>query len=257
MKGLTMSKNTLSKEWQQKELQSHEANDYHDPLEYEFLFYEAVQGGNIAYVEEDLKRGGFSNLAGKGTLSRHPLNNIKYHFVVTTALVTRNCVMAGMVQEQAYRLSDFYILKMDECLTVSEVIELHAKMVTDFTTRMYDLQKNRGVSKVITRSIEYIYSHIHNRITVEEMADAIGISPAYLSKLFKKEVGMSISDFIRDKKIKRAENLLRFSDYSYIEIANYLAFSSQSHFVNCFRKQVGITPKKYRDLHYRTTWETT
>lgn len=249
-------KQTIQEEWQKEELKGHESEMLHDPLEHEYLFYEAVQGGNLTYVEEDLKRGGFSNLAGKGTLSRHPLNNIKYHFVVTTALITRNCVMAGMIQEQAYRLSDFYILKMDECVTVAEVIELHARMVIDFTSRMRSLQTSKGISKVITQSIEYIYSHIHGRITVEELADHVGISPAYLSKLFKKEVGVSVSDYIREKKLVRAQNLLRYSEYSYIEIANYLAFSSQSHFVNCFKKQYGMTPKKYRDVNYRTTWET-
>jgi AraC-like DNA-binding protein len=65
---------------------------------------------------------------------------------------------------------------------------------------------------------------------------------------------MSISDYIREKKIERAENMLKFSDYDIADIANYLSFSSQSHFTQTFAKQVGLSPKKYRDLYYRKSW---
>ncbi|MDE7201616.1 MAG: AraC family transcriptional regulator [Lachnospiraceae bacterium] len=47
---------------------------------------------------------------------------------------------------------------------------------------------------------------------------------------------------------------LRYSDYSWIDIAIYLAFSSQSYFIQTFRKLVGVTPKKYRDHYCRTSW---
>ena len=50
-----------------------------------------------------------------------------------------------------------------------------------------------------------------------------------------------------------AKNLLRFSDYSMIDIANRLSFSSQSHFIQQFREVVGMTPKKYRDEYYMSS----
>mgnify|MGYP003303072813 CR=1 FL=1 len=50
-----------------------------------------------------------------GKLSENKLQNIRYHFVVTTAMIARYCVHNGMEQEKAYGLSDFYILKMDKC----------------------------------------------------------------------------------------------------------------------------------------------
>lgn len=48
---------------------------------------------------------------------------------------------------------------------------------------------------------------------------------------------------------------MRFSDYSMIEIANRLSFSSQSHFIQQFREVEGITPKKYRDEYYMVQWD--
>lgn len=189
-----------------------------------------------------------------GVLSKNALTNQKYHFIVTVALITRHCVEGGLELEQAYRLSDFYILKMDSCTTIKAIADLHQDMVLDFTGKMLVLQKNAILSKPIMLCTDYIYSHINERITINELADYTALSPSYLSRLFKQNLGISISDYIREKKIEKAENLLKYSDYSLIDIANYLAFSSQSHFIQTFEKYVGLTPKKYRDRHYHKTW---
>ena len=115
----------------------------------------------------------------------------------------------------------------------------------DFTEKMRKYARSDTNSKHINACKEYIYSHIKERITIEDLADELGVSSGYLSRLFKKETGISVSAYIRSQKIDMAKNLLRFSDYSTIDIANRLSFSSQSHFIQQFREVVGMTPKKY------------
>lgn len=247
--------NNIKNDWHIQELEQGEDSFTHLAIESEYRFYDAVRNGNIEYVMENSRQGEFANQAGKGTLSKNALTNVKYHFVITVALITRNCVMAGMVQEQAYRLSDFYINLMDECQSIKDVCALHARMVLDFTTRMRNQAKEKTISKAITQSIEYIYSHINGKISIEEIAEHVHLSPSHFSRLFVKEMGVSASEYIRQKKIERAKNLLQYSDYSFIRISNYLSFSSQSHFINTFEKYVGMTPKKYREQYYRSTWE--
>ena len=116
---------------------------------------------------------------------------------------------------------------------------------------------NPGASKSIITCIEYIYAHITEPITIDDLAEYTGLSASYLSRLFKKETGVSVSDYVREKKIEKAQHLLKYCDYSLIEIANYLSFSSQSHFIQLFKEFTGMTPKKYRDLHSRATWNVT
>lgn len=110
-------------------------------------------------------------------------------------------------------------------------------------------------SKHINVCKEYIYSHIKERITIEELAETLGVSASYLSRLFKKETGDSVSAYIRRQKIEMAQNLLRYSDYSLIDIANRLSFSSQSHFIQQFRELTGMTPKRYRNLNHTIQWD--
>ena len=156
-----------------------------------------------------------------------------------------------------FRSSDFYIQKLDDISTKEQVRKLHDEMVMDFTEKMRKYFRNDTNSRHINVCKEYIYSHIKERITIEDLADELGVSASYLSRLFKKETGESVSAYIRRQKIEMAKNLLRYSDYSMIEIANRLAFSSQSHFIQQFREVVGMTPKKYRDEYYMVQWDIT
>jgi AraC-like DNA-binding protein len=242
------------KEWNSEELLQREVTIPHRPLEDELQFYNAVKSGDIEYVTNNCQNHVFLNPEGMGRLSENPLQNLKYHFVITAAMITRNSIDGGMEAEKAYGLSDFYIQKMDKCQCKEEISDIHQIMCTDFTRRMQQLRKNKVYSKHIVLCIDYIYNHIHNRITLKELADRLDLSESYLSTLFVTEVGVSISDYIREKKIERAENMLKFSDYDIADIANYFSFSSQSHFTQAFEKQVGLSPKKYRDMYYRKSW---
>lgn len=244
----------LQSQWYKEELSKSDADVKHRSLSEENSFFEAVKEGNIEFVQENCKEEAFSNPEGMGVLSKNALTNLKYHFVITVALVTRYCIEGGMETEQAYRLSDFYILHMDTCTSLREISDLHHVMALDFTGKMRLLQKNAALSKPIAQCIDYIYAHISSRITIEELAAYTALSPSYLSRLFKQNLGVSISDYIREKKIEKAQNLLRFSDYTYIEIANYLSFSSQSHFIQTFEHYVGMTPKQYRGSKYKSNW---
>ena len=237
----------LMREWEILETQDSDEEFAHRSPNEEFAFYRAVSSGDIEYVRKNCEQQKFLDMSGVGKLSKDPVTNLKYHFVVTTAFITRFCMRGGMAIEQAYRLSDFYILKLDSIYTLAGVASLHSRMVQDFCGKMWLLQKNSSTSKPIADCIDYIYAHLTERITIEDLAEQVLLSPSYLSRLFKQELGISVSDYIREKKLDRAQNLLRYTDQSFAEIANILAFSSQSHFIQAFKAHTNMTPKKYRD----------
>lgn len=245
----------LNKEWHRSEFMSHEGTPSHRIIETEFTFYDAIANGNVEYVTENCRENTFTNPEGMGKLSDHALQNIRYHFVITTAMITRYCVHGGMEQEKAYTLSDFYINKMDKCTSIREISTLHGVMCQDFCKKMEQIRKQQVISKPIVLCIDYIYSHIHYRITIKELAEYLGISESYLSKLFHREVSIPLSQYILNLKIEKAKNLLQFSSYSIVDIANYLSFSSQSHFIQVFQKSTGNTPHKYRTQYFRNNWE--
>lgn len=223
---------TMSKDWYNTEFEENELESKHRPPSVEYSFYTAVKTGDMETVLQNCNANSFTHLEGTGILSRNAVTNLKYHFVVTAAMLTRYCIDGGMESEQAYRLSDFYILKMDSCTTQQQIADLHHIMAKDFTGKMALQKKSSVLSKPVMQCVDYIYTHIKERITIEDLACYTGLSQNYLSRVFKQNLGISISDYIREQKIEKATHLLRYSDKSVVDIANYLSFSSQSHFIH-------------------------
>lgn len=224
----------------------------------EFRFYKAVASGNIQQVEEGLARWEQSNRfqnteEQSGKLSKDPLQNSKFHFVILTALITRFCVDAGLNQEIAYNMSDIFILQADECTSIKQIDELTKSAVMEFATLMRDEKKKNVYSKQITKCMDYIFDNLNQNLQVESIANYLGMTPSYLSRLFSNEVGISLSVYIKNLRLETAAQMLIYSDYEISEIAAYFLFSSQSHFTTAFQKKYGTTPKKYRDENQTTS----
>lgn len=242
---------SFDSEFSKKEFIQRENNIIHAPFGEEFSFYEYVKSGDVDKITNHLQNSNLKGKEGFGKLSNDKVRDIRYHFVITVALIARYCIEGGMHHQVAYSLSDFYIQKADNLNSVEQISELHKIMTIDYTKKMKLLKKNTICSKPIVMLIDYIYNNIHTRITHVELAKFVDLNPCYLSKLFKKEMGLTISEYIQRKKIEVAQNMLKYSQYSASEISSILAFPTQSYFTEVFKKYVGMTPKKYCEKYFR------
>lgn len=231
-----------------KEMLLRESSELHAPYSPEFDFYFAVKSGDVEKVAE-LCKTDFTEKSGFGKLSENPLQSMRYHFAITAAMLARYAIEAGLELESAYGMSDLYIQKCDKVSTFSELSKLHREMSLDFAKRMSALRKSKIFSKQVVLCVNYIFENLHKKITVSELAEHTGLNASYLSRLFKTETGVSVSEYVITKKIAAAKSMLKYTDQPITEIAETLAFASQSHFTKTFRELEGITPKKYRDLY--------
>lgn len=220
------------------------------PFYSEFERYMTIKSGDVEAVKHNFSMIKKNFLAGKGKLSDDPLRNIMYHFVVSVAIISRICIEGGLEHDTAYTLSDIYIQKADKCKSCENMIDIFEEMQVDFAERMRDLKKKNVNSIHVRKCIDYIYEHLHEKLSLKLLADIVGLNSSYLSKLFLNETGTSIKKFITNAKITTAENMLKYSDFSYLDISLSLGFSSQSAFISVFRKVNGITPKKYKEIYY-------
>ena len=217
----------------------------------EFERYMVISSGDVEGVKKNFAIIRKDFFKGKGELSEHPVRNMMYHFVVSAAMVSRVCVEAGMNHDAAYTLSDIYIKRGDRCDSVNALIDLMEEMQLDFAKRMRELKKETVYSIHIRKSVDYIYEHLHEKLSVKEIATQVGLSADYYSKLFLKGMGVSVKDYVAEAKISTAANMLVYSEYTYLEIALALGYSSQSAFISIFKKYKGMTPKEYRSLYYK------
>ena len=231
------------------EFLNREYNVSHLSYEREMAFFQSIKDGDPAEAKRLFKP---FNCEEMGKLSEDSLRNLKYHLIITVAFITRYCIEGGMEMEAAYNLSDIYIRSIDKCRREDEINLLHREVVDDYAQRMSIIRKQNRYPKSVTLCLDYIYDNLHTRITLEMLADITNLSPAYLSKLFHKEVGLTVSEYITKKRIEAAGNMLKFSEYSCLDISEYLCFSSESHFIQVFKKHTGYTPKAYRERFFRT-----
>lgn len=216
------------------------------PYQSEFEFYAAVRSGDVARVKQLCEENFEGKQEGWGLLSTNPLQNLKYHFAITVAMIARQCIEGGMELSDSYSLSDFYIRKADESKKASEITDLHKTMCVDYAKKMRALRKKMITSMPVARAVDYIYDHLHTQITLEELADYVKLNPAYFSRLFKKEMGIPVSTYIRRQKVETAKNMLAYSEFQVSQIAQILAFPSQSYFAEIFKKETGFTPMEYK-----------
>ena len=103
------------------------------------------------------------------------------------------------------------------------------------------------------RRLHRVFSHIRENIarelSVSELAQVVGMSQYYFSKLFKLSTGTTPHQYVMRQRVERAQEFLREKNFALAEIATKVGFETQSHFTSVFRRLVGTTPKQYREMH--------
>ncbi|MBR1820261.1 MAG: helix-turn-helix domain-containing protein [Clostridia bacterium] len=231
--------------------ENREADFHHHSYDEDIRQYEYIKRGDLRALEEGKRM--FEGPT-TGSLSDDPVMNYKYLFVASITLVCRFCIEGGMPAEVAFNLSDLYIRQVDQCHTVDEIFALHDTMYRDYTTRMQGILRRDVFSRPVHRCMDYIDQHLQQPITVKRLAQELGLSETYVSIVFKRETGVAVSEYIRRKRVDTAKTLLQYTEFSCVEIAEYLCFSSDSHFSRVFREHTGQTPTEYRRQNYRKHW---
>ena len=107
----------------------------------------------------------------------------------------------GVPLERAYTASDIFINKLDTLNTTDEIIKLHKDTIYYYTMEAKKAAAKNAYSKNVLMCIDYVYDNIYSGVTVNQAASNLGLTPQYLSKLFKQEVGINLSDFIMEKRL--------------------------------------------------------
>ena len=136
--------------------------------------------------------------------------------------------------------------------------DIHAELppiVHDAAIRLCEMvreTKRQDTGNVhVEQAKQYLSTHLTQEIRTEDVAEAVGVSPYHLSRLFKALTGQTMREYLTNARIEAAKQLLAASDRSLPQIASLLRFCDQSYFTCIFRKQTGITPGQYRKEHHR------
>ena len=218
---------------------------HHFPFRWEQLLLRYIGEGNVPMVERLFDQ--FNQSEQKPVrLSDNELRQAQYHAVILAYAASRAAIQAGMFEADALNRTDSFILMIDRQTSPQTVYDMIGEAILGWTKAIQELKTRRQVSPAIRACQEYMYKHLHTRVTLEDLARVSGFSAPYLSALFKKETGETISAYLLRLKIKAAQEMLLNTSLSTKEIGFYLNFSSQSYFIRCFKRLTGVTPREFR-----------
>ncbi len=240
----------MNRELKKLLIQQREKESYHIPLEKEFQFYRSIAQGDLSVLEGDMM---IEPTEGMGILSLDSLRNMKYHLIILIAMITRFCIEGGLTSEEGYTMSDLYIRQIDQTQEPIKLARIKRNAITEFTRTMHNRNKQRPVSLPVIQAIDYIEQHLTSPLTVQNIANVVGCNADYLSRLFKKETGLTLSRFLLEQKCHSARYMLENSTATCTDIAAFLGFSSCSHFIERFKQVEGMTPETYRRSKVRNT----
>ena len=218
----------------------------HNTLALEQTIMNFVRHGDTAALKEWLKN---APAVRPGILSSDTLRQLKNTFIVTATLVSRAAIRGGMDVNDALSLSDAYIQKNELLSSVDAIENLQYHMVFDYTEKVEKIRLGKTPTKLLTDIANYVQKHLSEPVDIDALSKAMFISRTHLAVKFKKETGMTLTEFVLKEKIEEGKRLLRYTDKPISAIAAYLGFSSQSHFANVFKKYANSSPNEYRLKH--------
>lgn len=226
-----------------------ESGRAHTPYEAEVAFYGCIKDGD----SDALKRM-FDDFLDSalivGRMSNDNLRQAQYFAVSCITLAVRYAIEGGLEQSVAYNLSDKYILHVDSLTSKEEIIFFLTQKAVELADMVKECKYSLKYPPHIKKAVKFIDAHLHEKLTVTDVAKACGVSSDYLSAQFKKHTNDSLSHYIMRTKLESSKKLLLQTEkYDYSEIGYYFGFCSETYYITCFKKEYGITPKQYVRQH--------
>lgn len=174
------------------------------------------------------------------------MNKMYYEAVSAANEMCLVAIQSGLLDMVAYDIRDEFIKEFDNAVSLPDIYDLVHGMAHNYAMKMKYVLKEKRRSPRLVRMMTYIEEHLTEKIELADIADYVGISRTYASAVFREELGITISEFILKERMLEAKRMLRDTDLTVANIADRLAFCSQSYFTKNFTEAEGMTPIEYR-----------
>lgn len=258
------SEENVQKDYQKLLFTSREEQFSHNPYSLEKRMLSAIEQGDLVLLEECRRQEIIDKegLQRFGKLSENTERSYRNLAICAITLASRAAIRGGVNPELAFSLCDSYILEVERLKNLNELEPLTEKAKVNFCTMVKEIKErqkhNTGSyckNPLVEKAKDYVYANLHRKVTLRQTAEMLYVNQNYLSELFNKTEGISFSAFVMTEKLNQVKRMLIHSSASYVDIANYVGFSSQSHMGKLFREHFGMTPREFRNQYSATEYE--
>jgi len=173
------------------------------------------------------------------------IERINFRVMELISLLSRAAVQGGGPQEEILEMSFRFQREVVHYTTIEGMSQWLSKVLHQFTDLVF-ASKDEEYGSVIARSIRYIRNNYREKITLEETAQEVSLSPNYFSRIFNEKMNLSFSAYVNRLRVEQAQKLLLNTSLPIVEIAGLVGFEEQSYFSKVFKSITHLSPGQYR-----------
>ncbi len=180
----------------------------------------------------------------------NPVRNMKNYLIIMNTLLRKAAEFGDVHPLHIDSLSSRFAYKIEALSSV----EAYDALVKEMAHKYCLLVKNhsmKGYSLLVRKVLTRINSDLTADLTLKTQAKLLQVNPSYLSTLFKKETGQTLTEYVNQKRVEHGIFLLNSTDMQIQTIANYCGIPDVNYFIKTFKKLIGKTPKEYRNAIHK------
>ncbi len=235
---MNMERLRAAKEMQIRESQPH-YNKY--PIELEKELIASVQMGDKSQAKQIINR--FLNEIF--SYASGDLEIVKAKLYEFTAFLSRSAVEAGAPLSTLTGVIKKSSRLLLENADFSDICRETVEILDGFLDAVYESRGKKNTSEHLYKAIQYINAHYFEDLNLDILAQNVFVSGYYLSHLFRREMGVTFSDYLTKVRVSRAKELL-MEGRSVEDVSDCVGYRDGNYFIKIFKKIVGVTPSKYR-----------
>lgn len=214
------------------------------PYQKEKALLDNVKNGNLTSAKSIL-----NELLGYVFYSSsNSIEIVKARALEISSLLSRAAVEGGAELTKIFGMNYQFINELNTIYSVDDITYWVLKVLNRFTESVINLDNTHNPVP-LKKAIQYINSHYKKHITLKDVSKEANLTPKYLSSLFKKEKGISFTQYVNKLRVNDARSLLSMTNQTIMDIALDLGFEDPSYFTKIFKRFTGLTPNQYRKLN--------
>ena len=174
------------------------------------------------------------------------LRNAKNYCIITNTLLRKAAESGGVHPIYLDRVSSSFAQSIEQLGSTADCGSLISEMFKSYC-RLVRKHSMKEYSPIVQKTIVIIESDLSSNLTLSSLAARQNLSAGYLSNIFSKETGKTVTEYIREKRIKHAAFLLRTTHLQIQTVALHCGIMDVQYFSKVFKKLMGKTPKEYRE----------
>lgn len=208
----------------------------------------AVSQGNYKALSKMVSAKQFSKNIEKRT--EDPLRNMKNYMIILNTLMRKGVEVGNVHPYYIHGMSSDFAMRIERCQSSEDIEKLWNEMISSYC-KLVKKHASRGYSPLVQNIVMLIDADLSGDLSLSVMAEKFNVNPSYLSNLFKKDTGTTLTSYVAEKRIARAKYLLETTTYQIQQISHECGILDVNYFTKLFKKHSGLTPKQYREnLHY-------